>query len=677
MADHKRVGTAGRHRLLVFVAVVFLIGAFAAQVALSARRSSLTWDEADHIFAGYRSWTHRDFGLNPEHPPLVKLVAALPLLALRLKAPAVLRSGNFKSSAFLDGRDFVFGNNADLILARARLAASLFAIALALLVFVMARAMFGAGAALLALALLVFEPNILAHAPYVTTDTALSLFLAATVYAFYGYVKAPSLGRMVVMGLTAGGALASKHTGLLVFPILALLAVFEAARTGGPGRWMAALRQAGKLAAPIVGAGVLAVALLWASYGFRYQARPQGLTMNPPLDQFVERLRPFEARTIRTLAEWKLLPESYLYGMVDVRLLAVDGYPSYVLGKTYPKGVWFYFPVAFAIKSTVAFLALLLLAAGATASGKLRCGREVAFLAIPALLHLAVAMSANLNIGVRHILPLYVFFSILIAGGAWALLRSDRRWAYLVAGLLVFHGVSSARGFPVYLAYANELWGGPSHTYQYLSDSNTDWAQQLKSVKQVLDQRHVKSCWFAYFAGGVADTSYYGIPCKMLPVISTEWLDTPMEAEPEIEGPVLVSAGTLSGFEFGPGALNPYDQFQKLRPTAVIDHGVFVYDGHFQMPLAAAKIRMHRARALSGDPVRALAEAEAAVAICPDCVEAQTLLGVMYQERKLPAEARRHWEKALALAQLLEPGYREPWVAPIRARLDAAAADPP
>jgi tetratricopeptide (TPR) repeat protein len=394
------------------------------------------------------------------------------------------------------------------------------------------------------------------------------------------------------------------------------------------------------------------------------------LQLNPPLAAFVHEVKPIESRAISTLARWHALPESYLYGLVDVRSLA-GWYPTYAFGKVYTNGVWFYFPAAFAIKSTLAFLALLLLAAAAIATRRLSCWREILFLTVPPAFYLAVAMSSGLNIGVRHILPLYVFLSTLAAGAAWALIRSNRRWMYAVAALLLFHAVSSARRFPTYLAYANELWGGPSNTYKYLTDSNTDWAQQLKSVKKYLDSRGVKQCWFAYFAGGVVDPARYGIPCQTLPTVSSVWLHEPSDVPPVIDGPVLVSAGTLSGFESGPGALNPYDQFQRLQPTAVIDHGVFVFDGRFNVPLASAWSRTQQAWGLLGarQPQRALEAAQAAVAADPDEVRAQVALGDVLSALGRRAEARPAYEKALALARSVEPEFQGRWLATLPTKL--------
>jgi hypothetical protein len=158
------------------------------------------------------------------------------------------------------------------------------------------------------------------------------------------------------------------------------------------------------------------------------------------------------------MARFHVLPESYLYGLADVRLTA-NFYTSYVLGKIYAHGVWFYFPIAFLIKSTIGFMALVLLSVVAIATRRLKCWREILFLIIPPTFYLIVAFTVGMNIGVRHILPVYVFLSALVGGAAWALVRQNRKWAYLVVALLLIHAISSLRTFPVYIAYANELLG--------------------------------------------------------------------------------------------------------------------------------------------------------------------------------------------------------------------------
>lgn len=661
--------TENAKRMSIVAGVIALLAVLVFQIAFSVRRESLSWDEGDHIFAGYMSWKHADFGLNPEHPPLVKMVAAVPLLPMGLQEPK-LQNRYFKVEAYLSGRDLIFASDAERITFRARMAAMIFTVLLALFSFLTAREMFGTGAGFIALALVAFEPTLLAHGAMVATDAGLACFIVATIYAFYRYVKAPSLWRIGLVGIAAGLAAATKHSAILLLPMLVALALTELFRrrsdlnSAGSAKTETTGKRALRLGAALVAALAIAFVILWAIYGFRYAARANGLQINPPLTETVRGLNPMEARGIMALAHWHLLPESYLYGLADVRGMA-NFMPSYIFGKVYEHGVWFYFPVAFVIKSTLAMLALLLLAIGAISTGKLRARREILFLTIPPLIYLLVSMGSHLNIGARHILQLFIFTSILAAGGAWAFIRADRRWVYPVGALLLFHVVSSARAFPTsYMAYSNELWGGPSATYKYLTDSNTDWGQELIGTKKYLDQRGTENCWFAYTVDPAIRPSDYGIPCRPLPTPDTSWFGEQIDVPPVIDGPVLISHLSLTGYELGSNILNPYRDIQKLRPTAVIEHGIFVYDGTFEVPLASALGHVHRARALLDRRQldEALVEAQTAAALAPDAMQSEMVLGNVLTAMHRSDEAHAAFEKALAVAKSMEPSAQEIWI---------------
>lgn len=660
MRKHFATACAG---LLLLVLACELVG--------SVRGQSLSWDEGDHLFAGYMSWKTRDFGFNPEHPPLVKALAALPLLAMNLKVPPGKGLTDFKSEAFFDGRDFIFGNGglevADKIIFRARMAAALLSLLLGLVLYCAAREMFGTGAALFALALLVFEPNMIAHGAYVTTDMGAACFLFAAVYALYRYVKSPSWGRLTTVGVVTGLALAAKHSVVLFLPMAVVLVLTEMV-WGEPGgdRKKTALRLAGAF----VLATAIAVVVLWAFYGFRYAARPGGVELHPSLVEYASGLKGVEPKIYLALARWRILPESYVYGLIDVRLVS-NWFPTYIWGQVHAHGVWFYFPVAFVIKSTIGFMALLLVALFAVAAGKLKARREIVFLTIPPLVYFSIALGTGLNIGARHILPMYPFLFVLIGGAVVALARKRRGWAYVAGALLAWHIVSASLSYPVYLAYSNELFGGPGNTYKYLTDSNTDWGQQLKGVKTYLDGRGVKECWFAYFAEPVIDYTAYGIPCKPLPTADTGWFHFQLDTPERISGTVLISAGALTGFEFGSNWMGPYRDFQKLRPTAVIQHGVFVYDGTFDMRFASALGHVTRATELGAVKQfeAALPEAQAAVRIDPEELQAEMVLGDTLVGLGRGAEARPVYEKALGIARSLEPSAAADWVGTIEGKL--------
>ncbi|MGA2730803.1 MAG: phospholipid carrier-dependent glycosyltransferase [Terracidiphilus sp.] len=618
------------------------------------------------------SWKKVDFGINPEHPPLVKALAAIPLLPMHLKVPDPKGLASFKDEAYFDGRDFIFGNaeaEADRIIFRARMAAASLSLLLGLLVFLAAREMFGDGAALFALALVVFEPNMIAHGAYVTTDMGISCFIFASIYAFYRYVKAPSVSRLIVLGLVSGLALASKHSGVLLLPFGLALIITEILWPS-PETRTNKRKVALRLIGAFLAASTIAIVVLWAFYGFRYAARPGGMPLSPSLAEYARGLKGVEPHFYLALARLHILPESYLYGLVDVRLIS-DSFSTYIFGKVYAHGVWFYFPAAFIIKSTAAFMGLLLLAGFAIVTGKLRARREIFFLTIPPVLYLLIATGTGLNIGARHILPMYPFLSVLIGGAALALAHRDRRWAYVVGLLLAWHAVSSARAYPNYLAYSNEFWGGPANTYKYLTDSNTDWGQQLKAVKKYLDNRGVKDCWFAYFVEPSIHFSAYGVPCEPLPTADSGWTDYQIDTPQTITGTLLISAGTLTGYEWGSNVLNPYREFQKLKPVAFIQDGVFVYDGTFDMRFASALGHVTRARDLTaaGQLASALVEAQTAVAIDPDELQAQMVLGNTLTALGRPLAAKPAYQQALVIAKTMEPSAEAIWVKTIQKKL--------
>jgi len=658
----------------VVAAVVALVLAYEGQVLHAIHGQSLTWDEGDHIFAGYESWKTHDFGLNPEHPPMVKLVATLPLMGLPLKVPA-LQGRMFKDEAYMDGKDLLFHNgpadgghyDSRTLVWRVRLAAAVFGVIAALLVFAAGTEMFGVEVGLVALLLFCFEPTLVAHGAYVTTDMAASCTIFGTVYAFWRWVQRPSWARLVVAGLAGGLALAAKHSTVLLLPMLVLLAVYVVGE-----RWWGRRKDAGERralgldVARMVGALAvvvgIAVVVLWAFYGFRYAARPAGLVLSPSLAGYVAPLAPHEAAGILLLGKLRLLPESWLYGLADVRSMA-NGMTSYFMGRNYEHGVWFYFPVLFTIKSTLGMLGLLGLTVLTIVRGWLRGRMALVFLILPPVVYFIVAMTSHLNIGARHILPVWVFCCVIAAAGAVALMRRGRVWVWVVGLLLVLHVGTTLRAEPNYMAYANEAWGGPTQTYRYLSDSNTDWAQQLVAASDYLRQRGVKQCWIAYFASPFILPEDYGIPCKMLPTPDSMFEGVQIEVPPVIDGPVLISAGDLNSFEQGSRVLNSFEQFRGLKPTAFIQDGIFVFDGTFAVPLASSLSHVQRSQVAlrKGDMAGALSEAKLGETIAPGFVQTEMALGDAEMAAGQKAEARAAYGRAAVKIETMEPEAREVW----------------
>ena len=295
----------------------------------------------------------------------------------------------------------------------------------------------------------------------------------AAVYAFYRYLKAPTWLRLVVCGLAVGLALSSKVTGVLVLPAFGLIALREIA-VQSEGR----ARRTASLSGALLAICLIGYVVLWGSYTFRYSARPDGLALTPPLAAMAHMgLGTWQANLVMRLAAWHLLPEAYLYAWVKLSTPFTAG-AAFLFGKIYPDGTWSYFPMALLIKSTLPLIVLL----AASPFVLKRLGRQAAIPAIALLTILFAVLPSHVNTGVRHVLAVYPFAVLLAAATAWTIARRSRVTAGLMGALLLLQVLTSLHAYPDYLPYANEAFGGSPKTYRLLTDSNVDWAQQLKEV---------------------------------------------------------------------------------------------------------------------------------------------------------------------------------------------------
>jgi 4-amino-4-deoxy-L-arabinose transferase-like glycosyltransferase len=652
---------------VLWVTVIALIAVQSLLVVLTIHRASPTFDEGNHSFAAYMMLHTGDYGLNPEHPPLVKYLAALPTLGRDLWIPEN-KNRSFKTEAYVDGGEWLARNDGDRnqLIFHMRLAAGVLVPLLALVVFLMARECFGDWAGLTALALVVFDPNILGNAALVTTDIGISLFFVAATWCFYRYVKQPTLTRLLVAAIVAGLLLATKHSAILFAPMMLLLIGYEVAAAPRGTRRRTALRLGGAFCAIVV----IGVLVLWSFYGFRYAARPAPLKMSTTLADWVAPVGAFDSAVVNAIGRMHLLPESYLIGMVDVRRMA-DHYPTFIFGRNWPHGVWWYFPSVFAIKTTLGLLALTLVAVLAIGMRKLKLSREVVFVLVPALVYFITAIVFGMNIGSRHLLPFYAYLFILAGAAAAAVARSSRRWFIACAVLVAAHVVSSMTVYPNFMAYANEAFGGPAKLPMLLSDANIEWGQQLFQVKQWQDRHPNEECWFAYFVHPLIRTETYGIRCHHLPNAGTGWAGEPELVPPVIDGTVLLSASNMVACETPDRSLNPYLAFESMKPDEVIDDGVMIFRGKFDMRQAAAQSRtqMSSWALRKHDTARALQLAQEAVAMDPDRLTNQTALGDALAANGRKDEARQAWQTALAQARKLEPATQTLFIPRLESKL--------
>lgn len=650
----------GRRSRAIIVALLVIV--FLLLLAGSVSRWSSTFDEGTHLYSGYAYWKHADFGFNPEHPPLAKLVAALPLLPLDLAPVELPADSEFKAGSFAAGRAMLFDNDADTLLFRARMSIAVFAVALICLIYLAAGRMFGPGAALAAMVLIVFEPNIIANGAIIGTDMALASCLFGAVYAFYRYTEESSISRLLICGLAVGLTLSVKHSGLLIAPILCLLAaleLFQPATPSAVNRWRRSLHLTSALAA----IGVVAWIVLWSSYGFRSAARPEELAMVPTLSEFAAVFGP-AAAIPAAIVELGIVPEAYAFGLIDVVLTSI-GRPMFLLGEVYPHGRWFYFPTAFLIKSTLGFLFLVALVPFAGLIRDRSRRRAALFLLLPAGFYLMMSMSSNLNIGYRHVLPVLPYAVVLAAAGAQRFASRGRLGAACVLTALLLHVGSSLSAFPNYLAYSNEVSGGPLETHRYLTDSSVEWGQDVKRTGEYLAEHGVTECWSALTITSFIDLDYYGLRCRPLPSFM-DGLFPPRDAQPApvvLRGPVVIGATELSGVHWGPGELNPYRTFQETTPTAVIGGSILIFDGTFESAQLAGESRAVMTQGLieEGRIDEALQSAQEAVVLAPRSVRLRYLLAAALDRAQRSDEAEAERIEGLRLADELYPNRSIVW----------------
>jgi hypothetical protein len=273
---------------------------------------------------------------------------------------------------------------------------------------------------------------------------------------------------------------------------------------------------------------------------------------------------------------------------------------------------------------------------------------------------LLVSISSMLNLGIRHILPIYPFCMVIAAAAAASLAMRSMTHRVAVGALLALTIVSSLHSYPDFLAYSNEAAGGPSHTWRLVADSNDDWGQGLKWTKAYIDRHPAQDCWFGYF-NFMVNPAYYGIHCKPLPSTMAFLMGAPVPpVPPTISGTVYLSTMETSGLTSGPGQLNPYAIFANRKPDAEIGDVMLVYRGTFDVSLLAAGSDAVNAIALLRQQrvPEALALSHQAVLLAPNSAAANAALGSVLLAAGRTAEGQQANAKALRLAMADHPEFQ-------------------
>jgi dolichyl-phosphate-mannose-protein mannosyltransferase len=571
-------------RLLPAIGVSLLLLVFCLISSTAALQKSPTYDEPVHLFAGYSYLNWGDYRINPEHPPLAKILAALPLLIMNIDTAGITRAQldfvqhNKVYGWVLADHFFLSNSNAESLFFRAKLVMVGLAAMLGIFIFLWGRELFGLRAGIAALGLYCFDPNILAHSSIVHTDIPFALCFFAGTYFFWRTSNRVTWIDLFCTSLFFAFAAITKFSFLLILPIWAVLGIIRAfsaepqqSQVTSPEVVDTRLSKLMLVSIVITTAAIFAYVVLWTAYGFRFDAvgQQKGELQIGALLSNEDWLSPLVLFNSKYFA----FPEAWVYGLVDA--LKNLNRSSYLLGETSNNGFWLYFPVAFALKTPLPTLLLFVLAVvlillrPQLAQGHL-------FLLIPAFVFFSLAVWSRFNIGMRHILPVYPFLFVWLGGFVATICLSRKwwaRWGTVALGIWLISSV--VRVYPDYLAYFNEVAGGPENGHKFLVDSNLDWGQDLKGLKRWMDDYGVQKIEFAYF--GTMDPSSYGI--NAIPALGSNRLFWRGGKDHSPTSPyVAISATYLAGLYLADR--DTYALFRSENPIASIGHSILVYRRH-------------------------------------------------------------------------------------------------
>jgi hypothetical protein len=568
---------------LATLAVLLALGHAVLAVTATAGKS-MTSDEIAHLTAGHAYNTRGDFRLQPENGNLPQRWAALPARVIGAPLPPPTLAVWDNADVWNYGHAFFYraGLPGDLILFAGRAMIALFSAALGLAVFFWSRAWFGWRGAFLSLGFYALCPAFLAHGALATSDVTMAFFFLAATGAWARHLAAPGWRWALTSGVALGLACVAKFSAVLLGPIFALVAAAWLLWGVAPGSRAGAARR---LALTCAGHVAGAWAIIWLFYGFRFSAFAPEFAAGAGFNHgwpFVLQGLGALGRVLEFLRDWRVLPEAFLYGFAFVVQFAQQR-GAFLNGDYSLTGWVVFFPYTFLVKTTPAFLALLVLGAGVGMRAWLRrtaaptaaavrgwLWRLAPLLALFAV-YWATSLASNLNIGHRHILPTYpVLFILVGALGPWLGVRT---WK-LAAPILVlgaWHAAESVRIRPHYLAYFNGFAGGPREGWRHLVDSSLDWGQDLPGLKTWLDANAPRERVFlSYF--GTGDPGYEGIRATLLPMLPlVHNVPRPWHA---LESGVYAVGATMLQHVYSPvrGAWtlsleNEYTQLRALEPV--------------------------------------------------------------------------------------------------------------
>lgn len=534
----------GKIAFKVQLFILLLILGLAFIFMLQASRSeSAIMDELAHIPAGYGYVKYLDYRLNPEHPPLIKALSALPLLFENLNFPTQAKSWISDVNGQWDtGTAFLYesGNNADQILETARIFPIILTLLTIILIYIWSRELLGNWWSLLPTFLFGLSPTILAHGHYVTTDLGAAFGFLLAMYLFYKFILAPSRSHLIWFGIGLGLAELMKFSLVLIIPYFLVMLLIVA----WAEHWHKFWRRLKNFILILIIAYTV-VYLVYFLFTLHYPMAKQIsdtqsiiASANPQWLAKIDIAMTHNVFT-RPIAQ-------YLLGVLMTLQRSAGGNTGYFMGEVSNTGSRLYFPIVFGLKETLPALILILLGAFLGLKNTLKKVKKsftatknnfldylgthftefgmLVFIAI----YWAYSINSPLNIGFRHVLPTLPFIYILTASSlkSWFQLKiaeqnnifgkimnaagnffkSSLKIGF-IAILLIWALGETVMAAPYFLSYFNELGGGTQNGYHYVTDSNYDWGQDLKRLAAFTQTNNIPKIAVDYFGGG--NPKYY------------------------------------------------------------------------------------------------------------------------------------------------------------------------
>jgi len=497
----------------------------------SVKNDSPIVDEIAHIPSGFSYVTTGDYRLNPEHPPLIKDLSAIPLVLWGAKFPYDYWRSNepIVNNQWGIGYKFIyrFGNDPDTLILLAKIPMMLLSLLFGYFVYRWSKELFGTKAGLFALLLYVFNANIIAHSRFVTTDLGISFALFLSMYLLYKFIKEPTKLHLFLSGVGFGLTLITKFSAAVLAPAFIIVFIMILLKKGKESKksFLAKINSkklnerflSGLVSFLII--CLVGVVTMWLFYiphtmNMPSSVQSQLISESLPGDTGLAKqakniLLPLSEHIItKPLAQWFL-------GFFMVTSHVEGGHNAFLLGDVSNQGWWYYYPVTFALKTAIPIFVFLVLAVILWKKlDRKDWFTEVYLWIIPVVL-MVMGMQGKICLGIRYMLPVYAFIFVFLARLAGlvdfkALRKKISITPILIILLTIWYIAGAIIIFPHYLAYYNEFIGSYKNGYKYLTDSNTDWGQDIRRLNDWTIKNNIDEIYVDVFPGTFLARHYLG-----------------------------------------------------------------------------------------------------------------------------------------------------------------------